>query len=156
MIADNAGFNDPAFVKSMASTVEGLINRSAFSGGKPGSVPFIFNELYKKKSGGDDLDDVSVRGLQGFLVLADAINRAGSTDPAKIQAALKATNLPAEQMVGGLRRREVRRQGPERAGVERRHAAAGRQVRLDLPQGARHRGRETALQGLVSDRGSGR
>ena len=101
MIADNAGFNDPAFVKSMASTVEGLVNRSAYSGGKPGSVPFIFNELYKKKTGGDDLDDVSVRGLQGFLVLADAINRAGSTDPAKIQAALKATNLPAEQMVAG-------------------------------------------------------
>ena len=64
-------------------------------------MPFIFNELYKKKSGGDDLDDVSVRGLQGFLVLADAINRAGSTDPAKIQAALKATNLPAEQMAAG-------------------------------------------------------
>ncbi len=101
MIADNAGFNDPAFVKAMASTVEGLVNRSAYSGGKPGSVPFIFNELYKKKSGGDDLDDVSVRGLQGFLVLADAINRAGSTDPAKIQAALKATNLPAEQMAAG-------------------------------------------------------
>ncbi len=83
MIADNAGFNDPAFVKSMSSLVEGLVNRSAFSGGKPGTVPFIFNELYKKKTGGDDLDDVSVRGLQGFLVLADAINRAGSTDPAR-------------------------------------------------------------------------
>ena len=44
---------------------------------------------------------MSVRGLQGFLVLADAINRAGSTDPAKIQAALKATDLPADQMVAG-------------------------------------------------------
>ena len=101
MIADNAGFNDPAFVKTMGSTVEGLVNRSAYSGGKPGSVPYVFNELYKKKSGGDDLDDVSVRGLEGFLVLADAINRAGSTEPAKIQAALKATNLPAEQMAAG-------------------------------------------------------
>jgi branched-chain amino acid transport system substrate-binding protein len=101
MIADNAGFNDPAFVKSMSSMVEGLVNRSAFSGGKPGSVPAIFNELYKKKTGGDALDDVSVRGLQGFLVLADAINRAGSTDPAKIRDALKATDLPADQMVAG-------------------------------------------------------
>ena len=35
--------------------------------------------------------------MQGFLVLAEAINRAGSTDPAKIQAALKATDLKAEQ-----------------------------------------------------------
>jgi len=31
----------------------------------------------------------------------DAINRAGSVEPAKIQAALKATNLPASQMVTG-------------------------------------------------------
>jgi branched-chain amino acid transport system substrate-binding protein len=100
MIADNAGFNDPAFLKAMASSVEGLVNRSAYSGGKPGSVPAIFNELYKAKAG-VELDDVSVRGLQGFLVLADALNRAGSTDPAKIQAALRATNLPAEQMAAG-------------------------------------------------------
>jgi len=101
MIADNAGFNDPAFVKSMSSLVEGLVNRSTFAGGKPGSVPYIFNELYKKKTGGDDLDDVSARGLEGFLVMADAINRAGSTDPTKIRDALKATNLPADQMVTG-------------------------------------------------------
>ena len=101
LIADNAGFNDPAFVKNMGSQVEGLINRSAFSAGKPGSVPDLFNKLYTKKTGGDELDDVSVRGLQAFMVLADAVNRAGSTEPAKIQAALKATDLPAEQMVAG-------------------------------------------------------
>jgi branched-chain amino acid transport system substrate-binding protein len=101
MIADNAGFNDPAFVKSLGASVEGLVNRSAFAGGKPGSVPALFNELYKKKTGGDSLDDVSARGLEGFLVMADAINRAGSTDPAKIRDALKATNLPASQMVTG-------------------------------------------------------
>ena len=40
-------------------------------------------------------------GHVGFLVMADAINRAGSTDAAKIQAALRATNLPAEQMAAG-------------------------------------------------------
>ena len=101
MIADNAGFNDPSFVKTMGSTVEGLINRSAYSGGKPGSVPALFNALYKAKTGGDDFDDVSVRGLQGFLVMADAINRAGSTDPAKIRDALTATDLKADQMVAG-------------------------------------------------------
>jgi branched-chain amino acid transport system substrate-binding protein len=77
------------------------VSRSAFAPGKPGTVPYIFNELYKKKTGGDDLDDVSARGLEGFLVLADAINRAGSTDPAKIRDALKATDLKADQMVTG-------------------------------------------------------
>jgi branched-chain amino acid transport system substrate-binding protein len=32
-------------------------------------------------------------------VLADAINRTGSTEPEKIQAALKATDLKPEQLV---------------------------------------------------------
>jgi branched-chain amino acid transport system substrate-binding protein len=100
MIADDAGFNDPSFVKTMSSLVEGLVSRSAFASGKPGTVPYIFNELFKKKAD-VDLDDVSARALEGFLVLADALNRAGSTEPAKIQAALKATNLPADQMVTG-------------------------------------------------------
>ena len=39
MIADNAGFNDPSFVKSLGALVEGLVNRSSFAAGKPGSVP---------------------------------------------------------------------------------------------------------------------
>ena len=125
----------------VARLVEGLVNRSTFAGGKPGSVPALFNELYKKKTGGDDLDDVSARGLQGFLVMADAINRAGSTDPAKIQRRAQG-HQPAGRPDGdGLRRREVRRQGPERPGVEPGHADARRQVRRDLAQGARHRPR---------------
>ena len=50
---------------------------------------------------GRDLDDTSARWMQGFLVLAEAINRAGSTDPAKIQAALKATDLKQNQLMIG-------------------------------------------------------
>jgi branched-chain amino acid transport system substrate-binding protein len=100
MIADDAGFNDPSFVKSSGMLVEGLINRSSFAPGKPGSISAIINEMYKKKTG-VDLDDPSGRGLQGFLTMAEAINRAGSTDPAKIQAALRATDLKANQVVTG-------------------------------------------------------
>jgi branched-chain amino acid transport system substrate-binding protein len=100
MIADNAGFNDPSFVKTSGALVEGLINRSSFAVGKPGSVSAIVNEMNKKKTG-NDLDDPSARALEGLLIMADAINRAGSTDPAKIQAALKATDLKANQVVTG-------------------------------------------------------
>ncbi len=39
--------------------------------------------------------------MQGFLTMAEAINRAGSTDPAKIQAALRATDIKAHQVVTG-------------------------------------------------------
>ncbi len=100
LIADDAGFNDPSFVKTSGSLVEGLISRSAFAPGKPGSVSAIIYDMYKKKTD-NDLDDASARAMQGLLILADAINRAGSTEPAKIQAALKATDLKAEQLVVG-------------------------------------------------------
>ena len=60
----------------------------------------VINELYKKKTG-NDLDDPSARAMQGMLIMADAINRAGSTEPAKIQAALKATDLKASQVITG-------------------------------------------------------
>ncbi len=101
LIADDAGFNDPKYVKEMGSQVEGLISRTSFAAGKPGSVAAICDALYKAKTGGDGLDDTSGRGLQGFFVLADAINRAGSTEPEKIRAALAATDLKKEQMVAG-------------------------------------------------------
>ena len=152
MIADNAGFNDPSFVSTSGALVEGLINRSSFAVGKPGSVSAVINELYKAKTG-NDLDDPSARAMQGMLIMADAINRAGSTDPAKIQAALKATDLKAEPGGDRLQRRQVRREGPERAGVQPHHPAAGRQVRAGVAEGQGRGRAEDALQGLVSTSG---
>jgi branched-chain amino acid transport system substrate-binding protein len=100
MIADNAGFNDPSFVSTSGALVEGLVNRSSFAPGNPGTLSALVNELYKKKNN-VDLDDASARAMQGMLILADAINRAGATDAAKIQAALRATDLKATQVVTG-------------------------------------------------------
>jgi branched-chain amino acid transport system substrate-binding protein len=100
MIADNAGFNDPSFVSTSGALVEGLVNRSSFAPGKAGSLSALVNDLYKKKTN-VDLDDASARAMQGMLILADAINRAGSTEAAKIQAALRATDLKANQVVTG-------------------------------------------------------
>jgi len=103
MIADNAGFSDPSTLKTVGKLVQGIFNRSSFAIGAAGSQTFLINEMYKKKSGGDDLDDTAARQMQGFFVLCDAIDRAGSTDPAKIQAALKATDLKPDQLIMGYK-----------------------------------------------------
>ena len=100
LIGDDSGFSDAAFISAVGDLAEGAVNRSSFDIGKPGTVSFIVNELYKKAAG-HDLDDTSARAMEGFLVLCDAINRAGSTDPAKIQAALKATDLKKDQLMIG-------------------------------------------------------
>jgi branched-chain amino acid transport system substrate-binding protein len=102
MIADNAGFSDPSLIKTVGKSVQGIFNRSSFAIGPPGSPTYVINEIYKKKSG-DDLDDTAARQMQGFFVLVDAIDRAGSTEPAKIQAALKATDLKPDQLIMGYK-----------------------------------------------------
>jgi branched-chain amino acid transport system substrate-binding protein len=103
MIADNAGYSDPSTLKAVGKQIQGIFNRSSFAIGTAGSPTFLINEIYKKKSGGDDLDDTAARQMQGFFVLVDAIDRAGSTDPSKIQAALKATDLKPDQLIMGYK-----------------------------------------------------
>jgi branched-chain amino acid transport system substrate-binding protein len=102
MIADNAGFSDPSFVAAVGNIVQGVFNRSSWSVGAPGTTTYLVNEMYKKKSG-VDLDDTTARIMQGFMVLADAINRARSTEPAKIQAALRATDLKPKELIMGFK-----------------------------------------------------
>ncbi len=103
MIADNAGYSDPSTLKAVGKSIQGIFNRSSFAIGTAGTPTFLINEIYKKKSGGDDLDDTAARQMQGFFVLVDAIDRAGSTEPAKIQAALKATDLKPDQLIMGYK-----------------------------------------------------
>jgi branched-chain amino acid transport system substrate-binding protein len=102
MIADDSGYYDPSFIKATGKISVGLFNRSSWSVGAPGSATAIIADMYKKKSG-DDMDDTAAREMQGFLVLCEAIDRAGSTDPAKIQAALKATDLKPDQLMIGYK-----------------------------------------------------
>jgi branched-chain amino acid transport system substrate-binding protein len=54
--------------------------------------------MYKARSN-RDLDDSTSRELMGLLVLADAIDRAGSTDGEAIRAALAATDIPGSRTI---------------------------------------------------------
>ena len=102
LLADDAGYSDPSFIKAVGKISIGAFNRSSWSMGPPGSPTAIIADMYKKKSG-DEMDDTAARQMQAFFVLADAIDRAGSTEPAKIQAALKATDLKPEQLMIGYK-----------------------------------------------------
>jgi branched-chain amino acid transport system substrate-binding protein len=102
IIADDSGYSDPSFIKSVGKISQGVFNRSSWSVGPPGSPTAIIAKMYKDKTG-DDMDDTAAREMQGFFVLVDAIDRAGSTDPAKIQAALKSTDLKPEQLMMGYK-----------------------------------------------------
>lgn len=102
IIGDSSGFSDPGFLPAVGEISQGLMNRSAWSVGAPGSLAAGVDAIYKAKTG-HAMSDVSGRVMQAWFVLADAINRAGSTEPAKIQKALEETNMPQEAMFVGYR-----------------------------------------------------
>lgn len=100
VIGDDTGFSDPSFIPGVSAVAQGVMNRSAWDIGKPGTTTYKINEMYKAKTG-RDLDDTSARNMQSFFALADALNRAGSNDPEKIRAALVATDLKPNQLMMG-------------------------------------------------------
>ena len=102
IIADDSGFSDPAFIENVGTIAQGVVNRSAWDIGKPGSTTAKIEELFKAKTG-HAMDDTSARNMQAFFVLADAINRAGSTAPEAIQKALQQTQLKPEQLMMGYK-----------------------------------------------------
>jgi branched-chain amino acid transport system substrate-binding protein len=102
IIADDSGFSDPAFIENVGDISQGVVNRSAWDTGTPGSTTAKIDELFKAKTG-HVLDDTSARNMQAFFVLADAINRAGSTAPEAIQKALQQTDLKPEQLMMGYK-----------------------------------------------------
>ena len=155
MIADDSGYSDPSFIKAVGKISQGAFNRSSWSVGPPGSPTALIAEMYKKKSG-DEMDDTAARQMQAFFVLCDAIDRAGSTDPAKIQAALKATDLKPDQLMIGYKGVKFDEKGQN-------VLAAGVIIQLQdgenyvavWPKANAEKAAGHALQGLVRNRGGG-
>lgn len=102
IIGDDTGFSDPSFIANVGNIAQGVLDRSAWEKGKPGSVTAKINDVFKARTG-YDLDDTSARNMQALFVLADAINRAGSTKPDAIQQALQQTDIKPEQLMMGYR-----------------------------------------------------
>ncbi|MBR1198099.1 ABC transporter substrate-binding protein [Bradyrhizobium sp. AUGA SZCCT0240] len=100
IVAQAAGFSEKALYDAVGDKLEGVITRGSFSLDLAVKRPMVgkINDLFKAKSG-KDLNDNTSREFMGLIVLADAINRAKSTDGEKIRAALAATEIPGEQTI---------------------------------------------------------
>jgi branched-chain amino acid transport system substrate-binding protein len=100
IVAQAAGFSEKALYDAVGDKLEGAITRGSFSLDLAAKRPMVgkINDLFKAKSG-KDLNDNTSREFMAQIVLADAINRAKSTDGEKIRAALAATDLPGEQTI---------------------------------------------------------
>ena len=100
ILANNAGFTDTDFIKTLGKDAEYVITREVWALDLAGRNPLIkqvndlFNSRYKINFTGN-----SSRTFTGLMVMADAINRAGSTDPEAIRKALASTDIPANHLI---------------------------------------------------------
>jgi branched-chain amino acid transport system substrate-binding protein len=97
IVAQDAGFSEKALYDAVGDKIPGVISRGSFSLDLAAKRPMVgkINDMFKAKTA-KDLNDFSSRQFMGLIVMADAINRAKSTDGDKIREALVATDMPGE------------------------------------------------------------
>ena len=100
ILANNAGFTDTDFIRTLGKDAEYVITREVWALDLASRNPLIkqvndlFNSRYKINFTGN-----SSRTFTGLMVMADAINRAGSTEPEAIRMALAATDLSGSKLI---------------------------------------------------------
>lgn len=100
ILANNAGFTDTEFIRTLGKDADHIITREVWSldlaKNKPliGQVNDLFRSRYKVNFTGN-----SSRTFTGLLTLADAINRAGSTEAEAIRKALSETNIDGKNTI---------------------------------------------------------
>jgi branched-chain amino acid transport system substrate-binding protein len=100
VIAQDAGYIESDFIAGVGKDAEGVMSRSVFSLDLAARKPLVakINALYKARMN-KDLNDNTSRSFTGMIVLLDAINRAGSTEPEAVRRALLATDLKPDQII---------------------------------------------------------
>lgn len=100
ILAQDAGFIDSEFLRSLGADGDYILTREVWALDLTKLNPNIarVNEMFKGKYG-MNMNGNSARAFTGIMVLADAINRAKSTAPEAIRAALAATDLKVEQLI---------------------------------------------------------
>jgi len=100
ILANNAGFIDPEFTKALGKDANYILSREVWAKDLAKNKPMIktIADMFEKRTG-KPMDGSSSRAFTATIVLADAINRAKSTEPAEIHQALLETNLKADELI---------------------------------------------------------
>src|ERR1700692_3167417 len=100
LVPQDAGFSEKALYDAVSDKLEGVISRGTFSLDLAAKRPMVgkVNAMFKEKSG-KDFNDLTSRQFMGLIVMAEAINRAKSTEGEKIRDALVATDIPGEATI---------------------------------------------------------
>jgi len=100
ILANDAGFSDSDFQKTLGKDADYVISRDVWALDLASRNPLIkqVNDLYFSRYK-INFTGNSSRSFTGLMVLADAINRAGSTTPEAIRTALSQTNIAGKNLI---------------------------------------------------------
>lgn len=100
VFGNDAGFLDNAFLTTLGKDGNYVISREVWALDMAGKKPIIgqVNDLFKQKYNMNMNGNIA-RAFTGTMVLLDAINRAGSSDPKVIRDALAKTDAGPEQLI---------------------------------------------------------
>lgn len=100
LLANDAGFSDSEFLKTLGHDGDYILSREVWALDLAERNPLIkrVNDLMIERNK-ISFTGNSSRTFTGLVVLADAINRAASTDPEAIRKALSETNIAGNQII---------------------------------------------------------
>jgi branched-chain amino acid transport system substrate-binding protein len=100
ILANDAGFADTEFTRSLGKDADYIISREVWALDLANKNPLIkqVDDLFRSRYKAD-FNGNSARTFTGLMVMADAINRAGSTDAEAIRKALASTDIPASHLI---------------------------------------------------------
>jgi branched-chain amino acid transport system substrate-binding protein len=100
LVAQASGFSEKATYDAVGDKVKGAITRASFSLDLAAKRPFIakINDMYMARAQ-REMNDSTSRQFMGLLLLAEAVNRAGSVEGEKIRQALAATDIPGTSTI---------------------------------------------------------
>jgi len=95
-----AGYLEPDYLRTVKADGNFMVVRSTFALDLAARKPLVakVNELYKKKFG-MDMSGNAARSFTAPFVVAEAMNRAKSTESEALTKALMATDLPGDQII---------------------------------------------------------
>ncbi len=100
ILANDAGFSDTEFIRTLGKDADYVISREVWSLDLATRNLLIkqVNDLYFARYKANFTGN-SARSFTGLMVLADALNRSGSTDPEALRRALSDTNIPGDKLI---------------------------------------------------------
>lgn len=100
VLAIGAAFGSSAFRDALGADSNYFFVREHWSRDLASRNPLVeqVGKMYRERYG-KDMDGTPARAFTAMMVLADAINRAGSVDPEKIREALAATRIAPDAMI---------------------------------------------------------